>query len=444
MTISTLFFFFFSRTITGIFLSHKVDIERPRNHALAVWFLLLFVLPGITNLVNSTNDKNVNSSIRLKADKLKIIDEFEDNAYKKYGKVNPKNLEPARKPLEQYYNEHYPKVEKIEIDELRKVSDYYDKYNLASMFIPTAAYNSITTEMSSKGYMNYINFHQYLIELKRRFMRFWIDWVYYRDYRVMENFVQNGENVFQAQSRIPEYFWLAVVLNCLYSIVILFGAGILFRRWLFRLEDDDKKKIEAGEINLNNKPYIFGFQVSGNALRNYLFQVLSGNPRRYDFSGKLLLHRDKQDISKLPPNFLYICRREHLPQKLKVIEFLKLICSLNKINLHQLEEQLTDNPLKDVLELSIGELEYSGKFHLQMIIPVLVEKPAYLIDYILPGLKMDEARVFTDKIDFLSSRNQSVIYITKHEKFKPAKENIEAYGQTASFYYDLKARGDKN
>jgi ABC-type transport system involved in cytochrome c biogenesis ATPase subunit len=444
LTISTLLFFFAAGTITGIFLSHKVDNKKPHNYSLAIWFLLLFVLPGITNLVNSTNEKNANSSNRLKSDQLKIIDEFEDEVLKKYGKVDPKNLKPFRKAAEHYYNEYYPKVEKIEIDELQKVSDYYKKYNLASMFIPTASYNAISNELSGKGYLNYLSFHRYLIEVKRRFLRFWLDWVYYKDYKVMVNFVQDRENVFKAQSRIPEYFWLAVLLNCFYSIAFLSVAFVFFRRWLFRFEEKDLKKIETGEIDLNSKPYIFGFQVSGNALRNYLFQVLSGNPRKYDFSGKLVLLKDRQDISQSTPNFLYVCKKEYLPKNIRVIEFLKLICSMNKIKNHRLQELLNDSPLKDVLDLQIGKLEDTSMIHLQMFIPLLVEKPVYLIDYILPGMKMAEASVFIEKIDSLSKRGQAVIYITEQEKFKPAEKNIAAYGQSATFYYDLKARSDVN
>jgi ABC-type transport system involved in cytochrome c biogenesis ATPase subunit len=249
---------------------------------------------------------------------------------------------------------------------------------------------------------------------------------------MMVNFLQDGENVFKAQSRIPEYFRLAVALNCFYSIANLLVALVFFRRWLFRFEEKDLKKIETGEINFNNKPYIFGFQ------------VLSGNPRKYDFSGKLVLLKDKQDISQSSPNFLYISQKVHLPKNIRVIEFLKLICSMNKIKNHRLEELLNDSPLKDVLDLPMAKLEDSCRIHLQMFIPVLVEKPVYLIDYILPGLKMAVAGVFIERIDSLSRRGQSVIYITEQEKFKPVEKNIEAYGQTATFYYDLKARSDVN
>jgi hypothetical protein len=442
LTLTTYLFYFAAGTVTGLLFSNQSrrKNKRPHSYTLTIWFLLVIVLPGVISVVNSTNEKIVKSRYRLKAEKIKIIRDFEDRTKNMAGKFDRKNLVPFIEAAEGYYRNDYPMIEKLEIDELSKVSRYYERHNLVSMFFPTTAYQFTCNELSSKGYSTYIQFHRYLIQLKRRFVRFWIDRVYYNDPKVMVNFVRDNENVFHAESRFPGYFPLAVSLNLIYSLLLLLASGYLFKKWLFRLDDDELDKINDGEIQLEGKPYIFGICATDPAIRNYLFQVLAGNPQKRNFSGKLKLLKDSQEISNTPPSFLYICRSDYLPKHLKVIELLKLVQALSKNKNLRLETITKEKPLNDILETSIDRLEKTSVFHLQMALPSLVDKSLYYIDDIVNGLTMEEARIFISKLDEWVDKRKTVLYITGEDSFQPESKQDDEYGISTSFYYDLKAR----
>lgn len=114
----------------------------------------------------------------------------------------------------------------------RETSTNIQFFYKLSLVFPTTFYHSTANEISSKGYKNFLEFFSYILNLKEKFGRFIIDKRYYSEDSKVISFVKADENMFYAQSRLPNYFWLGVALIFLYSIGLVFLSYFLFKKSL--------------------------------------------------------------------------------------------------------------------------------------------------------------------------------------------------------------------
>jgi len=445
LTLSTFMFYLLAGTVTGFVVANRKDKKYTYGYTLAIWFFLIFVIPGIINLF-SLNDSEIESTrFRLKIAKLKIINEFERKAIENHGK-NADNTKIGRiKVVEHYWNDVYPKIEQIELAENQRNIKKYSSHNVRSIFFPTTFYNLSCAEMSSRGYLNYIGFHKYLIELQRGFLRFWIDRVYYDEAKKMVNFIKGDENVYKAVSMTPDYFWAGIGINLLYSFLLLLLSGFLFQRWLSGLEIPEAVNEEEVDVKLVKK--IRMWCVHSDYYRNYLYALLSNrnNLLKYkDVTGTIKWWGRGNTPHSIPEGFFYLSKRENVPAWIKVKDYIKLIGSLSRAPKDRIQKTITDMQLTERLPLPLEKLSDTQFFDLQLALLALVDKKVYLIDNIMSDELPDEKAVdYVTFIDQLADKGHIVLGLTRKQKFEEKRENVTLdHCFSLSWYYDIKVLVD--
>jgi hypothetical protein len=104
----------------------------------------------------------------------------------------------------------YPRAARgVAVDEKLKqeISQLFDVYNNWLLVTPTTFYTNTCDELSSRGYQSYLDFYTYLQDLRSKFVRFWINRVFYHDQKILVDFVTNDENLFYSKSQVPKNYW---------------------------------------------------------------------------------------------------------------------------------------------------------------------------------------------------------------------------------------------
>ena len=293
---------------------------------LSIWFILVFFLPGCLESFISKKSNNITSSYKVEFEQLKIVNDFEKRSVKNYGKLNKENIETERKIVEEYFKRDYKKIEALEKKIENDISNIArSQRNLAILF-PVTLFKLTGDSASSMDLESLLKFYSFLKELKRRFLRFWIDRVFYNDPEELVSFIKGDENLFYAQSHLPDNFGTGVVVNMGYIIILIFFSYLRFNKALFPKQ---KYANEFSNIHLNFFPgKHMAYKVYYKNFIAQLLNVFLGKIQ--NFSGKITLDK-KNIVTKEKKDFLYLPQPDKIPGDIKTKTLLKLFKSLLKI-----------------------------------------------------------------------------------------------------------------
>lgn len=310
---------------------------------LALWAILIFIIPWILDYLIEIKSNDIPSYYKVYNDKSTIVSNFEKKAEREKGKYIDNTPEGRKEVIESFWNNDYKIIEKNdyqfkeEFKKLIKLSN--NLYNL----LPSAFYLSTANEASGRGYQNFLDFYDYIQDLQRQFVRFWIDRVYYNDPKVMVNFIKGDENIFKAKSQLPFNFWLGIFINLGYCIVLLFLSYFLYLKNLFRL---DKKNLPCTHVDLkikSNQRIEITKDYTG--FFPQILNVFFGQIKH--FTGKISI--DGEDIvTPVKKNFIYLPKHENFPDDLKtkhLISYYKQIFKLSKDECIELKKAAGKNNL---------------------------------------------------------------------------------------------------
>lgn len=228
-----LVFFFALGTIAGSFKSRFVGFVM----VIISWFVLVFLFPGIVNTITSRKADNILSNYKLELQKLKSLMDFERESLEKYGDTTKDNIGAVRKSVEDFLEKGFPKIHAFEERLRDEMEENIRSFEFLSSFFPSTLYLSAGNEISSKGYENFILFFNYIRELKKKFLRFYLDHRYYLDGMLdksikVEPFIKGNENLFSAKSMTPRGFGMAIVLTVMYIVGLFVISYYRFRQLL--------------------------------------------------------------------------------------------------------------------------------------------------------------------------------------------------------------------
>jgi ABC-type transport system involved in multi-copper enzyme maturation permease subunit len=223
-----LVFFFTLGTITGSFKSRFVGFVI----LVVSWFVLVFLVPGIVSAVTSRRADNMTSNYQLELEKLKILMDFEKRSYEETGVTTEENIESVREDIERYMENEFKKVQAFEKKLAGEIAKNIRHFQTLSSLFPSTFYLSTSDEISSKGYESFIDFFSYILELKEKFIRYYINKRYYSNYSKVESFIKDDQNLFYAKSRLPRGFFRGLLLNLVFIVGLLIISYGRFKRSL--------------------------------------------------------------------------------------------------------------------------------------------------------------------------------------------------------------------
>jgi len=338
-----------------------------------LWLLLVFAAPG--GIVTAHEDKfpDANRDFKTSLDKFKIVIDFEVESKQKHGKFDRKNMESAKKVIEIYLKEVYPKVESLELRLKDEVAEGISGIRRCGVWFPTTFFMLTCDDVSSCGYSNYIAFFEYAIEMMRKFVRFWIDRVFYHDPKQLVNFIKAEENIYRARSRIPGYFVGGMMVTLAYGFILLLICYFLANRALYPFSKDPGAFAQF-EMKL--------YRGKKHAVRCYypdfidqFLNVFYGKNRELNW--KLLL--EGENIANGEKyNLLYLPNPIDFPIDLKVKHLLFLFKRFFGPGKEEVIKAV-DILGKSKLEKRLGDLELSERCRVVLIFAGLTGRSVYIL-----------------------------------------------------------------
>lgn len=410
--------------LTGAILGNIRDKKTARTLVFPIWFLMVFVVTVFLHSINNEPAPDLNRHMQTLLDKFKNITSFEQYAREKYGKFDPGNMEIARKAIEDYYRETFPRIMALERQLKNDLEKYIRAYQRASVYSPVNFYLSTCSEISSGGYENYLLFYDHLLDMQEKFVRFWIDRVYYTDPLQLVPFLKPGENIFPGQARIPGNYWWGAAVNFCYCVLLYIFAYAGFKRSLTHLDEGEIR--DMGDIRLEmKKDGLEVFLVEGDKFNRLLYGVFSGDTKKIREKGRdIEIIIDNTDLvkEKNKHRYIYICPPRCLPGGLRVKDLLLFHSRWYRQSRQEREAILGRPQLQPLLSRQVGRLDKDERYDVLMtLVEMEVEASGaktgsesciYHFHDICEGVSEERAVAFKDFMEELHGRGAIVVFLT--------------------------------
>jgi hypothetical protein len=203
-----------------------------------VWFICIFLLPEINRISVFNKSQVLESAEKVNLEKFRTLMALEKK-FRDYLKVNPATplnriRQMQKKFAVQFINSSYLVNTGLETKYLRDVERVIAGHERQSVLFPTTFYQFLTGEASGKGYYGYLDFMDYIMKLRNRFMQFYLEKRYETNDAAVESFVKNDENIFRARSRLPKTFWLGFLATGFYAAAFFVMAYWPLRRLVYQ------------------------------------------------------------------------------------------------------------------------------------------------------------------------------------------------------------------
>lgn len=411
-TLFFLFFFFLCGLIIGGIRS------RTKSGGVLVilftWIIFVFVIPGITQKISENRAFCSIKDYQTEIEKFKIVADFEKSCFEIAGKYNEDKYEKFREFAENYWNKYYPKIQAIEKRLQDEIKTNIDRFNSISLLTPSTIYYLNSMEVSTRGYENFEDFYVYLMDLKRKFVRFYIDRYYYNDPNVLVNFIQDDENLYHAKSKLPGNFPVGLLIQVGYILLLFIVSFFLFKNSLFNLREEDIRNL--GKVDLTmEKGNLYVWLTKEDVFGDFLYNLFSGNfkkVRKKGFTGKVVVNGVDIAAEKSRENFIYLCRPELYPGELKVKHFFNFYARMCKIPQDKIRAILKNPKIKPLSKKSFSELSNADRFHVLLSILQTGTRQVYLIDDMVTGLPVNHIVALKDFMDEQARKGSLVIYLT--------------------------------
>jgi hypothetical protein len=345
-----------------------------------IWFAMVIAVPGTLVSTHEDNFPDVITDFQTALKKFDNAINFEKESEKKEGKFARDKIELERELAEKYLKNVFKKNEVEELRLKKHLESNSKRINKWGVLFPTTFYMLTCNEVSSRGYRNFIDFYIYAIHMMRKFVRFWIDRVFYHDPKQLVNFIKKDENVYRARPGIPHYAAEGFAALFFYIMAIYITGSIRCKKWLF--PGSKRKKAFAGlEINFETNKTTTVRSYDPDFYRQLLNFLLSKH-RIPNWSvcidGKVI-----EKINK--PTIVYLPNPDTLPIDFKTRQLLYFLKKTMK--LPEKEFQKVINTIdKKVLNQRFANIEKIEKAKLVLRIALSTNKQVYVFDNFVSGV----------------------------------------------------------
>lgn len=385
---------------------------------ISCWFILLFVIPTGLKLYIAEKADMITPIYELERKKLKIIMDFEKRSIEEAGtfdygkKVEKKH----RDVILGYWNNEFREIHALEKNMQKQMKEIIALHHKLSAFFVTTFYQSINSEISSRGYYSLVLFINNVQVGKIKFFKFYMDNLYFTENQSskIKSFVKGNENLFFAESRLPDHLIFGYSSMIFYIAGLLFWSYFRFKKRLDFLPGEEIKGESCKDVKLKQGDFKV-WCIQGNFLLRQLYTLFSGAIGIFKKEkNRLKVSIDEKEIlpgsKKL--NFIYICHPSEIPGNVKVKNLVSLIAGFQKIPGKE-TDALTDRFIgKNTARKKFKKLskDEQGKFILAVM--GMKKFPIYLINDAARSMTPGFAVRFKKRMEDLSASGSLVLFLT--------------------------------
>lgn len=385
---------------------------------LAIWFVMAIAIPLAFGAINEDNAETIPYSYKLFSNKLQVITDFEKEYTQTHGKFKESDRVSARENIEGYWNDHYPKMDNLEDcfkNEMKRVNK---KNNALSIWFPTTFYQLTAVESSSRGVEEFLVFYDYLQALRKRYVRFWLNQVFYIDVKNLVNFIEGDMNIFRAQSRLPENFNTGILIQLGYILLAMIGSYVSFIKSLPAVEIKRLAKEENPDIDSKRGEVTALELYTEVGLGEKLYSRLDGKIDKYNKHLNIML--DNVEIAKpgQKQDFKYIPHPGEMPDDIEVESFIRFNARLLKLSGEERANfyAAVFPGLEDIKGKTFGQLNNDERGRVLLSVLPYYKSSIFLVNNIALGMSGHFMLELNDVMRAWAGQGAAVLYLTSDSK----------------------------
>lgn len=423
-------FFIIFGSITGMYKKKMTGLLT----LVALFFVFVFVFPWMVNKIVRINAGSLIPNYKVELDKLKIIMAFESRVFKEVGifRSGNKASEHIKKLIHSYIDNEYKKILETEEKAKRGIIEKISDYQRISAFFPTTFYFAACYELSSRGYLNFIDFYSYNQSLKDDFFKFYIYRKFDAPTEKIESYIKNNENLYVGKSRLPGNMQLGVLLTLFYIAVLFYIGFIRFRKTVHPLP---QKKNAFDKLDIKLKKGTFNtFDVYDDDFLSQIFNIFSGKIK--GIHGRLSLDEIPM-VTEEKKDFLYLHNPSRIPGDISV----NALINLFKNMLKPFKEEMDPfKPWSSDKKLNFQDLERDQKARLFLTAAQLSKRKIVICCDFFFGLPTDYIAEFTSMIDELKKDGTTIIDIIPNHNIYIVPDYHSSFKYGEKHYEELEIR----
>jgi len=284
-----------------------------------------------------------------------------------------------------------------------------------AMLTPTTNYLSINYDLNSHGYKNLLAFYRKVKAVKRAFMKYYIDAVYFQKKVNVEPFLEDEEILFKYESKMTWEIPGGIIISLIFFLAFMTGAWKRYKKTLYQLPQRDKKMEDEEDIELKSG-LLTPMDVYEDLLENQVYCLFSGHGKEFVRKGYnygiILDNKDlKDNTEKL--DFLFLPHMKTFPGDVKTGALLDLAVGLTKMGKERRTKLIEDNHMGPLLNTPLGTLnaEELGRVFLALL-GVRVFKH-YLVCDVTLKMTVDFAKKLKEQMEDLADDHRAnLLFIT--------------------------------
>ena len=413
----------------------------PRDTGLTavflVWIFLVFLVPILFDNVTASKAGTIPCNYENELNILTELWNFEQLAKEQNIKFSEelRTKKPLTDIVDIFIKKQYKSIQQIDDNFENITAEKIKAGQKLAMVLLTTFYNSINSELSSKGYNSISAFYNYARELKHKFCMFYRWKKFHTKETKVENFIKAEENIYYAQPLLPPYFLGGVIIYGLIAVGLFFLSLALNRRVIYRIAEDKCPPGKADPLSLNRGKCKI-LKVEGESFKDYLLNLLTCNTReinktKYQYPGQVFL--EEKEITNAPnkSDTFYIPPVESIPGDIRVLDLLAYFSKLGGTKGKARRESLINIGVEDLLKKRFRQLDKIDKLKVLLTAASLVEAQVYLLYDLSRQMPGEGLILIKDKLEELSQKGAVVIFIITESIIN------DIYRMTNKYYIEL-------
>jgi hypothetical protein len=410
---------------------------------------LLLIVPFFLDLIVSVNAASIKPETQLEIEKLKLMMDFEKGAIEKNVTLdlNQNAEDIQRQYIQGYYKNQFQSMQKLEDLVKAQMQDCIKLHYRLSSFFPTTFYQSLTNELSSKGYETLESFYNTVKQIKEAFFKEYMKQVYFLPQPTKaEPFLKGDENIFEGKPAVPGYLAQGYFFNLLWIFALAIPAYYGFKKNLCDLPGKEKDAPEPKDIKIK-RGKLKSWRVSGNLFKNQLLTLLFNMPGEFIKKGytfRVFLDDQELNTAKKRQKFLFLCHPKAIPGHFKMGNFLTLIMDLMGTDKAKRKEIISRFSLEAAWKKKFCKLNIEELGNVFLAILELKDFDVYLIDDIGKDMLLDFCFALKEKMVSLGKSNgAAVLFLTTEVSYvKTAKEKLLTFYECKGWVITIESLQD--
>lgn len=318
------FLFFYT---AGLLISVLTIKRRKTGVVLIFFFWIVFVIlvPSFATKYLSSKANALNSEEEINIKKFTKLLDFDEVAKDRILSLKKGDREARDKLIRElvgmYFSDVYKSNLETEFGNHEKMRQILADYQSLNAFVPSLFFDYMSDTVSGNSYDSYLDFVDYIEKVRYEFMHFFYEKKFFSKDKKIESFIKDGENIFKAESRLPDNYWMGLSATFLYALAF-FSLAVLL---LFKKRN---KKIAESEMEdfplyVLRKEESYFVLMRSEMHRERLFRQLADEPSLQAFD-----HMNVEDIDPDMPAGLivpYLCKIRGIKDVESVHQMIKRI-----------------------------------------------------------------------------------------------------------------------